>query len=284
MPHRPHRSPVARRLFALTEPICLVAFFSEEPNEEMAALGFRGYWDGYFAGRAAPMGHAGAEVVDAAFYSFGPGEVARHIPKVWATTTPEEARAARERGCVRALRTILGPLADSPELARAADLLARAATTAPSEGRAVYAGLRALPVPSDPLTRLWFAADTLREHRGDGHVAALLAERVGRTEAHVLSAVDMGIHPPESFGRIHHLPAGYLADVMAGLRERGLLDTDDRFTEAGRATKDRVEALTDALAEAAYDALSDAELDELVEALGPIAERLGETGSDSSRA
>jgi hypothetical protein len=279
-----HRPPVARRLFALTEPICLVAFFSEEPNEEMAALGFRGYWDGYFAGRAAPMGHASAEVVDAAFYSFGPGEVARHVPKVWATTNPEAARAARERGCVRALRTILGPLADDPALARTADLLARAATGAPSEGRAVYAGLRALPVPTDPVTRLWWAADTLREHRGDGHVAALLAEGVGRTEAHVLSAVDMGIHPPESFGRIHHLPPAYLADVLAGLRERGLLDGDGRFTAEGRATKDRVEALTDRLAEAAYDALSDAELSELMTGLEPIARRLEETGSDSSRA
>ena len=94
----------------------------------------------------------------------------------------------------------------------------------------------------------------------------------------------MGVHPPESFGRIHHLPPAHLAEVMAGLRERGLLDADGRFTAAGRATKDRVEALTDTLAEAPYDALSDAELEELVAALEPIAERLDETGSDSSRA
>src|SRR6476659_191928 len=84
--------PVARRLFELTEPISLVNFFSEEPNEAMAALGLRTYWDGYFAGRSAPLGRVPAEVVHAAFYSFADGEVARYIPRVWDTTTPEAAR------------------------------------------------------------------------------------------------------------------------------------------------------------------------------------------------
>ena len=92
----------------------------------MAALGFTTYWDGYFAGRSAPLGRVPAEVVDAAFYSFADGEVARHIPTVWDTTTPEAAHAAREQGCVAALRRILGDLVASPGLARAAELLAKA--------------------------------------------------------------------------------------------------------------------------------------------------------------
>jgi len=143
----------------------------------------------------------------------------------------------------------------------------------------MYAGLRALPVPEEPVARLWHAATMLREHRGDGHVAALVSERIGGTEAHVLSALDLGIPPPESFGRIHHLPKARLAAVMAGLRDRGLVDADGRFTAAGRATKDRVEALTDALAEAPYDGLGPAELDELVTLLAPVAEQLRATGS-----
>lgn len=275
----PHPTPVARRMFDLTEPICLVNFFSEEPNEAMAALGFTGYWDGYFAGRSAPLGRVPAEVVDAAFYSFGPGEVARHLPKVWETTTPEAAHAARQQGCVAALRRILGDLVDTPGLARAADLLAQAAASAPVEGRVMYAALRSLPVPEEPLARLWHAANMLREHRGDGHVAALVSERIDRTEAHVLLAVDAGIDPPESFGRIHHLPKPYLASVMADVRVRGLVDDAGRFTDAGRACKDRIEAQTDLLAEAPYDGLSGEELDELVAVLTPIAERLVATGS-----
>ena len=105
----------ARTMFDLTEPIALVNFFSEEPNEAMAELGFTNYWDGYFAGRSAPLGRVPAEVVDAAFYSFGPGEVARHVPNVWETTTPEAAHAARQQGCVAALVRILGDLVGAPD-------------------------------------------------------------------------------------------------------------------------------------------------------------------------
>jgi hypothetical protein len=58
------------------------------------------------------------------FYSFADGEVARHIPRVWDTTTPEAAHAARAEGCVAALRRILCEAVETPELARAAELLA----------------------------------------------------------------------------------------------------------------------------------------------------------------
>src|SRR5215471_3205711 len=121
-----HREPVARRMFDLTEPICLVNFTCDEPNEAMAALGFRNYWDGYFAGRSAPLGRAPAEVVHAAFYNFADGEVARHIPRVWDRTTPEAAHAAREQGCVAALRRIMGDIVETPGLVCAAELLAKA--------------------------------------------------------------------------------------------------------------------------------------------------------------
>jgi hypothetical protein len=279
-----HPKPVARRLYELTEPISLVNFFSSEPHDAMAALGFRGYWDGYFAGRSAPLGRVPAEVVHAAFYNFADGEVARHIPKVWDTTTPEAAHAARQQGCVTALRRILGTLVETPGLARAAELLARASTSAPTEGRVMYAGLRALPMPEDPVARLWYAANMLREHRGDGHIAALVSERIGGIEAHVLSALDMGIYPAESFGRVHHLPKTYLAAVMSGLRDRGLLDVNGRFTDAGRATKDRIESLTDALAEAPYVGLEPLEVDELIAVLEPVSTRLEATGSSSEAA
>ncbi len=274
-----HPEPVARRLFGLIEPISLVSFFAPEPNDAMAALGFGNYWDGYFAGRSAPLGRVPAEVVHAAFYSFADGEVARHIPQVWDTTTPEAAHAAREHGCVAALRRILGDLVEDPGFARAAELLAHASTSAPTEGRVMYAGLRSRPVPEEPVARLWHAANMLREHRGDGHVVALVSHRIGGTEAHVLSALASGIYPAESFGRIHHLPRARLAEVMDGLRDRGILDADGRLTTAGRATKDRIESLTDALAEAPYEALGSPELDGLIALLEPISTRLQATGS-----
>ncbi|MEV7075820.1 MarR family transcriptional regulator [Streptomyces sp. NPDC093990] len=270
---------IARRMFELLEPICLVTFFADECNEELAALGHRTYWDGYFASRAAPLGRVPAEVVHAAFYNFAEGEVARHIPSAWEKIPPEESVAARERGSAASLRRILGAgLAGSPGLVRAADLTTKAATSAPTEGRVMYAGMRTLPVPTDPVARLWHSATMLREHRGDGHIAALVGSRVGGTEAHVLSALEMGIHPPESFGRIHHLPKKRLAAVMDGLRERGLVDAEGRFTDTGRRTKQHIETLTDELATPPYEALSPAELDELVTELEPITARLVATG------
>src|SRR3954469_16995426 len=117
---------MARRMFELVEPIGVIPYAADEPNEAMFALGFTDYWDTYFAGRAAPLGPVPAEVVDALFYNFAPGEVARHIPKVWRTTTPEAAIAARQLGCGNALRRILGDRIDSPDFLRAADLLTKA--------------------------------------------------------------------------------------------------------------------------------------------------------------
>ncbi|MFF3967089.1 hypothetical protein ACFYZI_36715, partial [Streptomyces griseorubiginosus] len=56
MAHAYPATHIARRMFELMEPICLVTFMAEECNQELAALGHRTYWDGYFASRAAPLG------------------------------------------------------------------------------------------------------------------------------------------------------------------------------------------------------------------------------------
>jgi hypothetical protein len=265
---------LARRMFDLVEPIGLLPYSADEPNEAMFALGFTNYWDTYFAGRAAPLGSSvPAGVVHALFYNFGPGEVARHIPKVWSTTTPEAAIAARQQGCVNALRRILGDLVDTPDFMRAGELLTKAAISAPLEGRPMYAALRALPVPDEPVARLFHAASLLREHRGDGHICALMAEGIGGLEAHVLFAIDMGI-PAPTFGRIHHLPAALLTDLIDTMKARGLIEDEETFTPTGRQVKNRIETLTDELAAAPYEALDAAELDELIAALEPLARQL----------
>ncbi|MFE0153687.1 hypothetical protein ACFWY5_41585 [Nonomuraea sp. NPDC059007] len=106
----PHPQVKIHRMFELVEPIATVTF-SEVPNEAFLAVGMRNYWDGYFAGRAAPLGTAPAEVVHAVFYNFADGEVARHIPWVWGKITPREAIAVRERGSATAPREMLGELA-----------------------------------------------------------------------------------------------------------------------------------------------------------------------------
>jgi hypothetical protein len=270
---------LARRLFQLVEPVALVTYMADEPTEAVMALGLPTVWDAYFAGRAAPLGcDVPAAVVHALFYNFADGEVARHIPRVWDLVTPEAVSATRERGSVATLRRILGDLADTPGVARAADLLTKVGTSAPMEGRALYAAVRTLPLPSEPLARLWHGANLLREHRGDGHVAALLTVGIGGTEAHVLHALSEGM-PPEEFGRVSHLPHAQLAAVVDGMRARGLIDADGWLTAAGRQSKERVETLTDELAAPAYDILEPDELDQLIEDLEPLAAVLIAAGS-----
>lgn len=269
---------VARRVTQeLLEPIHLVAYMADEPTEALQGLGFEGYWPGYFASRSAPLGRVPAEVVDALFYNFAPGEVATYIPKVWEITTPEAALAARQEGCVKALRRILGELADAPEVARAADLAIRVALNAPLEGRILYAGLRSLPVPDEPVAKLWHAATLLREHRGEGHMIALVAAGIDGQEAHVLQAIHTGLKPAE-YGRLDPLTPAQLEAVVDGLRARGLVDASAEFTTAGRETKDRIESLTDALAAPAYDCLEPHELDHLTTNLEPLAARIDSAG------
>lgn len=269
----PATRSIARRMFELIEPIGVIPYWADEPTEAMSALGFTEFWDTYFAGRAAPLGIVPAEVVDALFYNFAPGEVARHIPNVWRTTTPRAAIAARQAGCAQTLRRVLGDHVDSPTFARATDLLLHVAVDAPIEGRPMYAALRATPTPADVAARLFHASSLLREHRGDGHIAALMAESIGGVESHIVYALATGT-PATQFGRVHHLPAAQLAEVIDGLRRRGLVGDDGWLTDHGHTVNQRVETLTDVLAAAPYARLATAECNELISALEPLAELL----------
>jgi hypothetical protein len=268
--------PVARRLYRLVEPIHLVTYFSDEPTDALMALGHRNYWDGYFAGRAAPLGRVPAEVVHAIFYNFADGEVSRHIPRVWDTASPEDALAARERGSVAALRRILGDLAGAPTLARAAELATKAATGAPTEGRVMYAALRALPVPEEPVARLWHAATLLREHRGTV-TSQPWSPRASAGRRPMCCTPSPRASPRGSSAEFTTSPR--LAAVVDGMRARGLIEASGWLSDAGRESKERIESLTDDLAAPAYDSLTPSELDQLMADLEPISAALDAAGS-----
>lgn len=271
------RPAVARLLFELVEPIAVVTYMEHEPTSAVMALGVGNEWDAYFAGRAAPLGRdTPAEVVHALFYNFADGEVARHIPAVWDRVTPEAANAARQRGSVAALRRLLGELLDTPATARAANLLVQAGTSARTDGRALYAALRTMPVPTEPSARLWHGANLLREHRGDGHIAALVTLGISGTESHVLHTLADGV-PVDQFGRLWHLPPANLDRVIDAMRASNLIDNDGWLSPAGTQLKERLEALTDQLAAPAYDVLDESRLDQLIDDLEPLAARLTAT-------
>ncbi len=103
----------ARRMWPLFESVHTLTYFAPEARAAFEAAGLRGFWRGYFAGRAAPIGAVSAAPVVAAFFTFAPEMVARAIPAVWQLTTPEEALRVRSAGAVAALRRLVG--ADHPD-------------------------------------------------------------------------------------------------------------------------------------------------------------------------
>lgn len=264
------RASTARSLWEHLEPLHAVVYFSPEPQAGLGEVGYRGYWMGYFAQRAAPLGAAGPEVVHALFYNFAAERVARALPDAWAIGAPSVALSVRADGSVAALRRLLGQLADDPSVAVAADLAWRAVASAPAAGRALFAANQTLPRSDDPLAALWQAATSLREHRGDGHIAALLVAGVSGRESHVLHALATG-SPREVYLASRDLGDDEWAGHVAALRARGLVDAAGVITAAGRVVKDEVERRTDELAAAAYVDLSDAELDQLLAAIRPLA-------------
>ena len=97
----------ARRMWTLFEPVHVVTYFAPEARQGFEEAGLRGFWRGYFAGRAAPIGAVAAPPVIAAFFSFAPPFVGRALPAVWGMVTPEQALAARTAGAVAAIRRLV---------------------------------------------------------------------------------------------------------------------------------------------------------------------------------
>jgi hypothetical protein len=273
---------LARRMWTLFEPVHAVCYFAPEGRAAFEAAGLRGFWRGYFAGRAAPLGTVGAEVVTASFYNFAPAMVARAIPSVWELITPEDALRVREAGAVAALHGLLDGLDE--EVAQAADLLwAVAAGQLDCAGRVLGAANAALPMPQDPMTRLWQAATTLREHRGDGHFAALLAADVDGCEALVLRCgLDMrreDLQPVRRWtdegweaAQTRLAGRGYLS--LAGKTPDGN-GSDGALTEAGRQAHRAIEQATDRAAARPWAALEPGGVAELERVLTPIAQAAG---------
>ncbi len=268
---RMERVPAAARvLWRLIEPVHAVSYFAAEPIAAFREAGYRGFWMGYFAGRAAPLGPVGPELVYALFYNFSFERVARALPDAWTFAPPPVALEARERGATAALQRQLGELARDPRVAAAADLLARAAHAAPLQGRPLFAANRALPEPVDPIARLWHFATLLREHRGDGHIATLLNFGITGRQSHVLQSLAIGM-PKTVYVAARDFSDGEWEDMLAELRTAGYVDAAGNLTDAGRAIKDAIETRTDELAWTAYAGLPPGDLDALAGALRPIA-------------
>ncbi|MET7875955.1 SCO6745 family protein [Micromonospora sp. DT68] len=249
------------------EAVHAVTYFHPRARAAYEAVGLRGYWRGYFAGRSAPLGATEAAPVIAAFFTFAPPMVSRALPSVWRLATPTEALRARLTGAVQALAELTYELPEA-HLMETADLLEEAATAAQTAGRVLGAANAALPIGEYPLARIWQAATTLREHRGDGHVAALVAAGLDPVET-LAWKVAVGMSPVNLLGRGWTEEQWHAA--CERLTQRGWLTPGGTATEQSRADFQAVEDATDRAAEHPWSALGVDRTDRLRELLEPIA-------------
>ncbi|WP_327005308.1 hypothetical protein OHA72_61715 [Dactylosporangium sp. NBC_01737] len=256
---------IERRMWSLFEPVHAVTYFADDALGAFEAAGLRGFWRGYFAGRSAPLGAVTAGPVLAAFYGFAPGMVTRALPDVWTRITPEAALAARLEGSRRVLQKVDG------DLTEVASLLRAAAEAVDLHGRVLGAANAMLPWPEDLAGVLWQAATVLREHRGDGHVAALLVEGLDGAEANVWR-----VALRDGAGREFYQPARGWTDeewdaATDRLRSRGWVDADGKATDPAREALTALEATTDALAATPWRVLGTDATARCAELLRPIA-------------
>jgi hypothetical protein len=270
-------SAAARRLRNVLEPIASNVYFSPDVNDAFEALGFGpgvsaagcltiAEPSGYYCSRAACMGQVPGEVVVAAFGVFNPALIVPAVDRGWSIATAAEVLDARERGATASLARIVGA---APEgLGEVTAVLQRAAAAGSSSGRFLYAGLRSLGVPATPWGALWRAVDTIREHRGDSHIAAWIATG--------LDAVEIGLLTEMYYAmplKRYHRGRGWTdADLDAGLARlaaRGLVAASPpHLTPGGAALRESIEIATDLQQRPILDAIGD-DLDAVVDTLGP---------------
>src|SRR5437588_12852150 len=224
---------VARKTWRTLEPLHGLIYFAPEAEERYAALGIGGR-AGYFASRAAAMGPVAAEVVIATFFNFNPDLVRAAIPAAWQTSTTDKILGARRDAADAALRRALGEAVGAPEMARAANLARTAAEAASEyvEGRPLFAAHARLDWPEEPHLVLWHAQTLLREYRGDGHVAALVAAGLDAPEALITHGATATVGM-DVLQRSRAWPQEEWRAAADRLRSRGWLDPDDAFTPEG---------------------------------------------------
>jgi hypothetical protein len=263
----------SRELWTLFEPFHALTYFTPESAEAFEAIGLRGFWRGYFAGRAAPLGPVGAGAVTACFYGFHPAFVARALPSIWAIADPSDALAARLAGIDKAVHRICPDLMRDSRVAESARLLRGALERCHGEGRPLFSANRDLEWPAQPHLALWQATTATREHRGDGHVAVLTSKGIGPCEAHLLKLTAEG----NSLQTIQPYRGWVDGDWAAGreqLRHRGWLDKDHAVTNEGRRAYEDVEGATDRLAAELLSYLSDDQIEVIAGQLDAVAHRL----------
>jgi hypothetical protein len=246
---------LSRRAWTLFEPIHAVVYFASEAPDHYKAAGLRGGWMGYFASRSAPMGAVSAGLVTAVFNNFQPAMVGRAIPDAWSFSSPELALTARIAVADAALRRLWGDDVESAATIEAANAAIAVAHALRGGGRPLYTATAALHDPETPHLKLWHACTLLREHRFDGHIAALTVHGLDGLEA-LITAIAGGTGlDAATIRRFRGWTEEEWELGVNRLRHRNILDAGGALTVDGRELRASVEEMTDRLASEVWDAM-----------------------------
>ena len=262
---------LARAAWGSLETVHVTGFFAPEVQQAYDRFDVPATRAGYFAARAAPFGPVAPAVVVATFYVFSPALVARAVPAVWEAAPPAAWAAARAEGVAACLHRVLG----EPDVAEAVSLAREACAGLTAAGRPLYAAWSSTGWPEDPLLQLWHAGLLLREHRGGGHVTALMSAGLDPVEALVTGGL-----ASDSVDFVRTTRGWTDAEWAAGVercRARGLVD-DDGLTPAGVQLRQEVEAATDVLGLPGWARLGEGGCRRVVELLAPLREQLFDSG------
>jgi hypothetical protein len=256
----------ARRLRDALEPIATQGWWSRSAAEHVEATGL-GFFDAYVWGRAAALGEPAAATVVATFGVFEPQLLSMVYEHGSTGASRDAVLAAREAGAIASLASMVS--ASEAELI--AEPLLDALSGLDGMGRALFASLRALPLPSSPNGRLWRAAELVREHRGDGHLAACVTSGLDAVTMNVLTELWLDYTPGE-----YSATRGYGIEAITAATERlnarGWM-VDGVLSDAGREARDEIEAATDRSQDALIAALGH-RLEEIIRRSDVLASRI----------
>jgi hypothetical protein len=264
---------VKRAFWQAIEVIHDVVYFASDTKQRYEAIGLKGYWMGYVASRSAALGTPPPEVVVALFHGFAPRLIHRAIPDAWSMASRDEVLATR----IDLARDALTPGLAGSDVERLATEVTAIWTSLDFAGKGLAAAHASLPVPDDPVGRLWHAATILREYRGDCHVAILTAAGLDGAAANALAVADGRVPPRQREMR------GWTEDEWAAayerLHSRDWTDESLAITDSGRAARAQIEDATDRVSAQSFDKEAQARTITLEDALVSAARAIEASGA-----
>ena len=257
----PYPSSIARTMWSTSEPFVATGLICKESLFSITELGVpKGA--AFFAVRGAPMGAANPAIFAAAFHGFALERLREGLIAAWEATTPTSVIESTHAAIPAMADRVFGDSQNLHEIDRAGSLLAQLVAQLDVSGRPLAAGNKAVPSPAEPWAKLWRAWNTLREYRGDAHVASLVANNLTADEAQVLSATwGAAKYDVELLRTTRGLDDARWEAAQMQLAARGLLESQGNISASGSRMRDDIELRTDEACMHAWNQLSTGDLE-----------------------